>query len=129
MSTEHERLDARANREAAGVIVAPALALHQARLGDDKVRAHAIVIAERGAAGAGEQHAALGVLEERLQEAGHFWGSDANAIVVVGGEECEHAVPDMGAGGGLGAARTRSPTRSCASTPAPSLGAAAMISS
>ena len=48
------------------------------------------MIAEGRQDGAAEQSAALDAIEKELHEAGHFWGSDANAIVIVGGEENKH---------------------------------------
>ena len=90
LGKEHERLDAMARAETPDPTAQRALVLHQASVGSEKLRGQAIVIPERREGTAAEQNAALARMEDELHEEGHFWGSDANAIVIVGGEECEH---------------------------------------
>ena len=90
LDTEHDRLDSEAAAATQDAGATTALALHDATIRQDEVASHAIVMTERGKYSAAEQSAALCVIEEKLREAGRFWGSDGYAIVIVGGEECDH---------------------------------------
>ncbi len=86
---EYERLDARAAAETPNAAAAPALALHDAIVGEDRLHGHAIVVAERRESGTAEQAAALQRIHEELKQAGQSLGGEADTIVIVGGEDCE----------------------------------------
>ena len=86
----HKRLETKAASEILDAPTRAALTLHTASIGKEKLRGQAIVITEGANDTPAAQSAALVAIEEELHEASHFWGNDANAIIIVGAEENEH---------------------------------------
>jgi len=87
LDEEYERLDAMARADTPATAETPLLALHEATVGQAKLMAHVIVIAERREESGADQNTAFDRMKNMLQDAGDFLGSDGDTIVIVGGEE------------------------------------------